>query len=259
MRTRRGVIITTAALVLVIGATAVYGVWRVLGRAPAEVSLEAAVASVEQKETSESVESAAPSQTTQKKLPTEEPAAKSQDGVWHVDSTSGSFTFEESSGSFVGFRVEEELARVGSVTAVGRTGEVQGELLIDNGQLVKVSISADLSTVVTNDSRRDRAARHALNVRENPVATFLLDAPVVLPDADDSPVSIEVLGRLTVNGIGQMVPVFLEAQLVENTIVVVGSIEVTFADYDVAVPSAVIVVSAKDHGVVEFQLLFVRG
>lgn len=91
------------------------------------------------------------------------------------------------------------------------------------------------------------------------MATFLLDAPVALPDADDSPVSIEVLGRLTVNGIGQIVPVFLEAQLVENTIVVVGSIEVTFADYDVAVPSAVIVVSAKDHGVVEFQLLFVRG
>lgn len=259
MRTRRGVIITTAALVLVIGATAVYGVWRVLSRAPAEVSLEAAVASVEEKETSESVESAAPSQTTQKKLPTEEPAWESQDGVWRVDSTSGSFTFEESSGSFVGFRVEEELARVGSVTAVGRTGEVQGELLIGNGQLVQVSISADLSTLVTNDSRRDRAARHALNVRENPMATFLLDAPVALPDADDSPVSIEVLGRLTVNGIGQIVPVFLEAQLVENTIVVVGSIEVTFADYDVAVPSAVIVVSAKDHGVVEFQLLFVRG
>ena len=43
-----------------------------------------------------------------------------------------------------------------------------------------------------------------------------------------------------------------------ETVVVVGSTEVVFADYDVEVPSAVIVVSAEDHGVVEFQLLFVR-
>jgi hypothetical protein len=50
----------------------------------------------------------------------------------------------------------------------------------------------------------------------------------------------------------------LEAKAVARSIVVVGQAEVTFADYDVAVPSASIVVSAEDHGLVEFQLLFVR-
>ena len=65
--------------------------------------------------------------------------------------------------------------------------------------------------------------------------------------------------RLTVNGIGRQVPVKIEAQLVDATIVVVGSIDVTFIDYDVVVPSAIIVVSAEDHGIVEFQLLFIRG
>ena len=90
------------------------------------------------------------------------------------------------------------------------------------------------------------------------MATFVLAGPVPLPETDDSPVSIEVLGRLTINGIARDVPLVLDAQMVDNTIVVVGSTEVTFADYDVTVPSAIIVVSAEDHGIVEFQLLFTR-
>jgi polyisoprenoid-binding protein YceI len=240
---RRAVIITTSVLVVVIGAMVAYGAWRVLNAAPNEVSLDAAVASEQFRVDGAGV-------TT---------VNSSNDGYWYVDSNSGSFTFDESSGSFVGFRVEEELAQIGSMTAVGRTGEIQGELLIEDGQLVGVVVSADLSAIVTNDSRRDRAARHALNVSENPMATFVLAGPVALPETDNSPVSIEVVGRLTINGIARDVPLVLDAQIVGNTIVVVGSMEVTFGDYDVTVPSAIIVVSAQDHGIIEFQLLFTRG
>ncbi len=243
MGSRRAVIITTSVLVVVIGAMVAYGAWRVLNAAPNEVSLDAAVASEQFRVDGAGV-------TT---------VNSSNDGYWYVDSNSGSFTFDESSGSFVGFRVEEELAQIGSMTAVGRTGEIQGELLIEDGQLVGVVVSADLSAIVTNDSRRDRAARHALNVSENPMATFVLAGPVALPETDNSPVSIEVVGRLTINGIARDVPLVLDAQIVGNTIVVVGSMEVTFGDYDVTVPSAIIVVSAQDHGIIEFQLLFTRG
>ena len=40
---------------------------------------------------------------------------------------------------------------------------------------------------------------------------------------------------------------------------VVGSLDIVFADYGVSVPSAPIVVSAEDQGVVEFQLFFAQG
>ena len=182
----------------------------------------------------------------------------STEGTWIIDSDSGSFTFEEASGSFVGFRIKEELARIGKITAVGRTGEVDGELIIGAGELQSVSVSADLSTLITNDSRRDRAARNALNVSENPIASFSMDKPVALSASDGSAVSLKVKGELLINGIGREAEFDLQAQLVGETVVVVGSTEVVFADYDVEVPSAVIVVSAEDHGVVEFQLLFVR-
>ena len=217
---------------------AAYGVWRVISNAPDEVSLDAAVASLET------------SEVVGQDLSTE--------GTWVIDSDSGSFTFEEASGSFVGFRIKEELARIGKITAVGRTGEVDGELRIGEGELQSVSVSADLSTLITNDSRRDRAARNALNVSENPIASFSMDKPVALSATDGSAVSLKVKGELLINGIGREAEFDLQAQLVGETIVVVGSTEVVFADYDVEVPSAVIVVSAEDHGVVEFQLLFVR-
>tara|TARA_B100000401_G_C52690305_1_gene664125 strand:- start:152 stop:868 length:717 start_codon:yes stop_codon:yes gene_type:complete len=235
---KRRIVLTTAALVIVIGAMAAYGVWRVISNAPDEVSLDAAVASLET------------SEVVGQDLSTE--------GTWVIDSDSGSFTFEEASGSFVGFRIKEELARIGKITAVGRTGEVDGELRIGAGELQSVSVSADLSTLITNDSRRDRAARNALNVSENPIASFSMDKPVALSATDGSAVSLKVKGELLINGIGREAEFELQAQLVGETVVVVGSTEVVFADYDVEVPSAVIVVSAEDHGVVEFQLLFVR-
>jgi len=245
---RRTIIITTCVLVAVVGAMAAYGAWRVLSAAPEEVSLDAAVAAVEEEQASDDgVEKVADTAD-----------ALSRDGVWYVDTDSGSFSFEEASGSFVGFRVKEELVKIGDITAVGRTDQVEGELSIQNGQLVSVSVTADLSAIVTNDSRRDNAARNAMNVRENPIATFVLDQPVDLPETDGSQIALQAKGQLTVNGISKAVMFELEAKAVARSIVVVGQTEVIFADYDIAVPSASIVVSAEDHGVVEFQLLFVR-
>ena len=227
---------------------AAYGAWRVLSAAPEEVSLDAAVAAVEEQASNDGVKKVADTAD-----------ALSTDGVWYVDTDSGSFSFEEASGSFVGFRVKEELVKIGDITAVGRTDQVEGELSIQNGQLVSVSITADLSAIVTNDSRRDNAARNAMNVKENPIASFVLDQPVDLPETDGSQIALQAEGQLTVNGISKAVIFELEAEAVARSIVVVGQTEVIFADYDIAVPSASIVVSAEDHGVVEFQLLFVRG
>ena len=226
---------------------AAYGAWRVLSAAPEEVSLDAAVAAVEEQASNDGVKKVADTAD-----------ALSTDGVWYVDTDSGSFSFEEASGSFVGFRVKEELVKIGDITAVGRTEQVEGELSIQNGQLVSVSISADLSAIVTNDSRRDNAARNAMNVKENPIASFVLDQPVDLPETDGSQIALQAEGQLTVNGISKAVIFELEAEAVARSIVVVGQTEVIFADYDIAVPSASIVVSAEADGVVEFQLLFVR-
>jgi polyisoprenoid-binding protein YceI len=70
--------------------------------------------------------------------------------------------------------------------------------------------------------------------------------------------TIRAVGELTVHGVTNQVTFTIDAQLVDDIAVVVGSAEIVFDDYDVTAPSAPIVLSVEDHGIVEFQLLFTR-
>lgn len=65
-------------------------------------------------------------------------------------------------------------------------------------------------------------------------------------------------GTLTLHGVTEQVEVPLEAKLVGDTVVVVGSFDITFSDYGVSVPKAPIVLSVADDGTIEMQLLLKR-
>lgn len=180
-------------------------------------------------------------------------------GTWTVDTAIGDFDYEQATGSFAGFRVEEELT-IGEVTAVGRTGEVSGFIRLGAGVLEAAEITVDMSTITTDRSLRDNRTRQALGTDQFPNAVFVLTDPVAMPAdaADGAAFSLEAAGDLTVKGVANPAVFALEAQLVDDVIVVVGSTEVRFDDYGVQAPSAPIVVSVEDHGVIEFQLLFTR-
>lgn len=193
--------------------------------------------------------------------PVEEIVAGGVDGQWVVDTSVAEFDYDESTGAFVGFRVEEELASIGSTTAVGRTPLVSGSLTIDGEAVTSVTVEADMTGVITDDSRRDRAIQSALGTARFPTALFTLTEPIDLGTDPGSggPVNTTAVGELTVKDITRTVEIALEAQLVDDTVVVVGTAEVVFADYDVTVPQVPIVLSAEDHGIIELQLFFTRG
>lgn len=185
----------------------------------------------------------------------------SLDGVWKVDSTTGTFTLDDATGSFAGFRVEEELARIGAFTAVGRTGDVSGTVEVIDDHAERAEFKVGLASLQTDDSRRDRAVRQALNTDEHPFATFTLAEVMHLEGGAEfeGPFTFDVEGDFTVNGITRSISAQIQTQLVGSVIVVVGSFEVTFEDYDIRIPQVPIVLSAEDHGVVEFQLLLRRS
>ena len=76
--------------------------------------------------------------------------------------------------------------------------------------------------------------------------------------AEGEAFSAAVQGDLTIKGVTNPAVFDLQAQLVGDTIVAVGSSEVTFADYGVRTPTAPVVVSVEDDGIMEFQLIFTR-
>jgi len=189
-----------------------------------------------------------------------EPA--SVDGVWTVDTSVGTAEYPIDDRSYVGYRVTEELASIGTNTVVGRTLGVTGRLEIAGTRLMAVDILADLTRLESDSSGRDSALRtQALETAAFPEATFVSTGPVDLGEvpANGETVTIDAAGELTLHGVTNTVTVPLEATLVGDTIVIVGRASVAFADFDITTPTAAIVVSVDDVGELEFQLYFVRA
>jgi polyisoprenoid-binding protein YceI len=250
MTTRTKLLIGAAAIALV-GAGAGGAWWFLKDDAPAEVSLDAAVESVAGADSgSGSAEDGSATRTVD-----------GIEGSWVVDTETGEFDFESATGTFAGFRIEEELAAIGSTTAVGRTGDVTGSITIEGSALTAASFDVDMTTITTNQSRRDDRVQDALETADHPTGTFTLTEPVELGEgaASGEPVAVTAVGDLTIHGVTRQVEIPLEAQLVDATVVVTGSLDLTFSDFDVEVPDSQVVVSVEDHGVMEMQLLLTRA
>lgn len=225
-------------------------VWFVSRDNPDEASLEGALAG-----------------RTTTSAPTRDPAgdtdASADDaiaGTWSVQ-TGGAFDFDSAEGTFAGFRIKEELVGIGAAEAVGRTGDVSGTMTIEGNRVTEARFEVNLTTIRSNESRRERRIQEALETAQFPAATFELTEPIELADgaASGKPLKAVAKGDLTIHGVTQPVEFPLDAQLSGDTVAAAGSLDITFADFGVEVPSAPVVVSAEDHGLVELQLLLSRG
>ncbi len=71
-------------------------------------------------------------------------------------------------------------------------------------------------------------------------------------------VDVVASGELTLNGVTNAVEIPLQAQLIDGSILITGSTQILFADYEVTAPSAPVVVSVENNGILEFQLWLAR-
>jgi polyisoprenoid-binding protein YceI len=177
-------------------------------------------------------------------------------GTWNVDPSVGSFNYSANdfSGSFVGYRINEQLANIGANTAVGRTPDVTGSLVVDGTSITTVQISADLTSLQSDDQRRDGQVRR-LSLG---TATFALASPIALVTlpTDGSTVDATATGDLTIHGVTKRVDIPVQASRTGDVVTVTGSVPIVFADYGVTPPTSFIAVSVEDHGIIEFQLHF---
>ena len=259
-------ILVVAALVV-----GVAGVWYFFIRdsAPAPVSLETAVSSVQQTATptpttapatstpdpTATATTAAASTPAPTATPTEEPAAEA---VWPDDPT-GEWVVSSEGETFVGYRVNEELLNIGVQTAVGRTSAVNGSLAFDGATITVVEIEADVTRLVSDDSRRDRALEtRGLETATYPTASFSLTQPIALDavPAEGDKIAVDAVGELTLHGVTREVTIPLEGQRTGGFVVVVGSIGIQFGDYEMVAPRPFIVLAIDEFGVMEFQLVF---
>lgn len=182
------------------------------------------------------------------------------DGTWTVDGSIGSF--DDFSGTWAGYRAQEELARIGANTAVGRTPDVTGSMEVDGGTVTSVDVEVDLTTLQSDESLRDQAlASRGLEHDRFPTATFALAEPLEVPEGIDSgeQVSTTATGALTLHGVTRDVTVDVEAQLDGDRAAVVGSAPIRLSDFDIDPPSGLSVLAVEDDATFEFQIFFVRA
>ena len=212
--------------------------------APPPATIEDAVASVTSTTAADDAggTTAAPESTV--------PARDGLEGSWSVDTEV----------SFVGYRIDEELASIGAITAVGRTSQLTAGLEFEGSQVTALDVTVDMTTLESDRSQRDSAMRsRGLETDSFPEATFSLTAPIELGSvpAEGETFTASAVGDLTLHGVTQPITLDLEGSLVEGNVVVVGSVEIALADYAIEKPTGFSVVSIADVGILEILLAFI--
>lgn len=235
------------AIIAVVG-----GVWFFFIRsdAPPPASLEDAVAAVTE-DTTTLAPSGQDAATTAAPQTTSAPVATDGlDGSWVVDQAD----------SFAGYRIGEELASIGTATAVGRSSDIEASLTFAGSAVTEFTVTVDMTTLQSDRSRRDGAlASRGLETAQFPTASFVLTEPIDLgaAPADGDTVAATAVGDLTLHGVTNSISMALEGSLVGGIMVVVGSTEVALTDYAIEAPTGFSVLTIEEVGTIEVQLAFV--
>jgi polyisoprenoid-binding protein YceI len=177
-------------------------------------------------------------------------------------------TWAVAADSVAGYRVREQLANLPAESdAVGRTGQITGSITLETSgtttTLTAGTLTVDTTSITSDKSQRDNRMRdEGLQTDQFPTATFTLTKPVEIPAAALAGTASDVTltGDLTLHGVTKSVEIPAQAQLVNGTIQVAGSLGFPLSDYSITAPNiGGFIVSIADTGTLEFLVNFSKG
>ena len=188
-------------------------------------------------------------------------AGSSTAGPSTVTSSTVAGTWTVTTGSAVGYRVNEVLLGQ-NTTAVGRSSDVTGHLTIDGSTATAATFSVPMDTIHSDKSQRDaQFDGRIMNVSQYPTGTFALTQPIDLGTipANGTIKDYAAHGNLTLHGTTKAVTFTLAAEIKNGQIEVQGDIPVLFSDYSIQNPSFAGFVTTQDHGTLEFLLVLAHA
>ncbi|HSR84922.1 MAG TPA: YceI family protein [Streptosporangiaceae bacterium] len=169
-------------------------------------------------------------------------------------------TWRVTSGSIVGYRVDEVLAGQNNV-AVGRTSSINGSLTVSGTTVTAASFTVQMATIHSDQSQRDAQFNgRIMNTATYPTGALTLTSPIALGSvpADGVIKTYQAAGNLTLHGRTRPVTFTLRAERTTAGIEVSGSIPVLFANWGIANPSFGSFVTTQNHGQLEFLVKLAR-
>lgn len=173
----------------------------------------------------------------------------------------GTWKIEPHLGSYVQYRVKEQLVGALESDAIGRTESVTGTLEVDGSTISDVTVTANLKTLESDKVRRDEKIRtDGLQSDQFPLSTFVLTDPIELGSvpAKAKTVTADATGDFTLHGITKRVTFPLEGRWDGEAVQVVGKLPIQFAEYGISPPNIGGFVTVADQGRMEFRLVFIK-
>ena len=161
------------------------------------------------------------------------------------------------------YYVGETLASLGvPSTANGKTSDISGTFhlsadgtALDSSQTSQFTVK--LTTLQSDQSRRDQRVQDTLDTGQFPTATFTAESVSGLPGtiAEGQQIEFQLTGALDLHGVKKEVTWDVKATRQANVISALATLDFTFADYDITAPNIGGFVSVQDHGTLQAVII----
>ena len=147
-------------------------------------------------------------------------------------------------------------------TAKGTTSDIEGAFLLTAdgdalGGETTSQFTVGLTTLVSNESRRDSRVQEALETGAFPTTTFTVSNvsgyDPTIPDGQQQ--DLLLTGTLDLHGVQHEVTWEVEALREANVITALATVTIAFADYDITPPSIGGFVSVEDEATLQLQIV----
>jgi polyisoprenoid-binding protein YceI len=168
-------------------------------------------------------------------------------------------TWVISAGSVVGYRVPEVLFGT-SHTAVGRTDQVSGGMVVSGTEVTAADFTVEVATIHSDQAARDYQFRNGImDTADHPHASFHLTAPIQLGTIPPVGriVTFPAQGDLSLRGVTRAIDFQLSAERLSATSIDINAeIPISFPEWHIPNPSlaAGYVAQVADHGTLEVLL-----
>ncbi|QBD78617.1 YceI family protein [Ktedonosporobacter rubrisoli] len=162
------------------------------------------------------------------------------------------------------YKVQEQfLSRDLPNDAIGKTKKIQGSFLLDTGQqprLVNMKITVDLSTLTSDQERRDRAIQNKwLESDKYPNAIFVAKDVKLPAFSQGQTITFDLPGQMTVHDVTRPETFKVSAKMDGDTISGTATSSLLMKNYGFDAPDIAGLLTVKDGVTVTFNLVAQKG
>ncbi|MFB5083233.1 YceI family protein [Symbiobacterium thermophilum] len=169
------------------------------------------------------------------------------------DSTSagvdGTAYYVDTAQSQASYAVDETfLGQRLDVTAVGRTSALSGAIVLQDGVIQPSTVEVDLTTLRSDQSRRDNQVQRVLDTRNHPKAVFRIqgaEGDPVLTEGQEVP--IRLTGTMTIKGVDRPLTFEGTAKLAGGVLTLTAQTTFAMTDFGVDPPNIANFVAVEDE------------